>query len=228
MELAGLYIYAYLVGSVPATYLVGRLVKGIDLRQYGSGNLGGANVFRNVGRWWVVPPGLFEVFAKGASPVWIGLYVLDLERSSPALAGAALLGIAGHNWSLFLKFTGGRGVAEAGGAMFAYLTPLLGIYIGVGMAGWFVFRSSGTWVYISLATLPLWGWLIGEPTTLIWFTGALFGLISIKRLVGNWEPLPSGVPWRRSLFNRLVKDRDTDRYEEWVSRGSTTQTREVQ
>ena len=229
MELAILYLYAYLVGSVPATYLTGRLVKGIDLRKYGSGNLGGSNVFRTVGRWWIVPPGLFEVFVKGASPIWVGLYVLDMEKTSIALVGAAWLSVAGHNWSVFLKFTGGRGIATSSGAIFAlapYPPFLIAIFAAIAVAGSLTFRSSATWVYISLLLLPLWGWVLGEPAAVNWFFAGLIGVVSAKRLVANWEALPSDRPWRRVLLNRLLKDRDVDRREDWVARTATETSQE--
>ena len=125
MEFALLYLYSYLVGSIPTAYVLGRLVKGIDIREYGSGNVGASNVFQHVGRWWALFLGAFEVFVKGASPVWLGIVLLDIpvqgpagswtinyllgfDRSSAALAMASLLSIAGHNWSIFLKFQGGR------------------------------------------------------------------------------------------------------------------------
>ena len=218
MELAGLYLYSYLVGSVPTAYIIGRLVKGIDLRQYGSGNVGGTNVFYTVGRRWVVPLGLFEIFAKGASPVWIGIHLLDMEKASMALIGAPLLAIAGHNWSPFLKLTGGRGITAASGALLALAPVELMLFIGVALGGWFAFRSSGTWVYISLLLLPLLGWLLGEPAAVISFLGSLIGLVSVKRLLANWEALPTDIPWQRVLFNRLLKDRDTDRRDDWVHR----------
>ena len=80
MELAVLYAYSYLIGAVPTAYIIGKLVRGIDIREFGSGNAGGSNVFYSVGKSWTIPLGLFEVFVKGGSPVWIGLYVLDLGK----------------------------------------------------------------------------------------------------------------------------------------------------
>ena len=65
MEIAALYILSYLVGAVPTAYLIGKLVRGLDLRTYGSGNVGGANLFYHVGKGWVVPLGVFEVLVKG-------------------------------------------------------------------------------------------------------------------------------------------------------------------
>ena len=72
LELISLYLYAYLAGSIPSSYLVGRIAKNIDIREYGSGNVGGTNVLRHVGKWWASSSILFEVFIKGISPIWAG------------------------------------------------------------------------------------------------------------------------------------------------------------
>ena len=218
MELAGLYIYAYLVGSVPIAYIIGRLVKGIDLRKYGSGNVGGTNVFQNVSKVWVVPMGFFDIFIKGASPIWIGMYVMDLERSSPALMGAGLAAITGHNWSAFLKFTGGRGVAVASGALFFLAIREVGVFAAVAIGGWAIFRSSGIWVLIGLALLPLWSLLFNEPLAITWFCVGIIALITLKRLTSNWSPLPEGVPRSHVYLNRLLRDRDVHQRGEWLNR----------
>ena len=218
MELAALYIYAYLVGSVPTAYIIGRLVKGIDIRQYGSGNVGGTNVFYSVGRVWVVPLGLFEILVKGASPIWIGMYILDMERSSVALIGAPLIAIAGHNWSVFLKFTGGRGMVVAIGALFALAHRELIVFVAVALAGWAIFRSSGIWAYVALLLLPLWSLLFKEPIAVTWLCLGILGLVTAKRLTSNWSPLPEGMPKKAVFFNRLLKDRDVSLREDWLSR----------
>lgn len=218
MELVALYIYAYLVGSVPTAYIIGRLVKGIDIRRYGSGNLGGTNVFYNVGKIWIVPLGLFELFVKGGSPIWIGIALLDLDRSSLALVGAPLLAISGNNWSVLLKFTGGRGIAVAIGALFFLAYRELAVFVAVAIGGWVVFRSSGVWVYIALLLLPIVSIPFGEPMAITWFCVGLLALVTVKRITSNWNPLPEGVPKVEVFFNRLLKDRDVSRREDWLSR----------
>ncbi len=218
MEIAGLYIFSYLVGSIPTAFLVGKLVKGVDIRGYGSGNVGAANLFRHVGKWWVVPLAAFEIFLKGAAPVWTGLYVLGWERSSALLVVPPLLAIAGNNWSIFLKFQGGRGVAVTVGTLLALSLPLVGAAIGVALSGWAVTRSSGIWVLISLSLLPFWAILIGAPGMISWYCAGLLLLIALKRLLSNWTPLPEGLPKRKVLFNRLFRDRDVDDRADWVYR----------
>lgn len=219
MELAGLYLYAYLIGSVPTAYVIGRLVKGIDIRQYGSGNVGGSNLFYNVGRLWIVPLGLFELFAKGGSPIWIGLYLLDLDRSSFLLMGVPLAAIAGNNWSVFLKFSGGRGIAVAIGILVALAPRELAFFAVVAILGWAVFRSSGVWVYISLLLLPIWSILLREPLAIIWLGVGILTLVSLKRLMSNWTSFPEGLPRRQVYFNRLLHDRDVAHRDEWLGRG---------
>ena len=218
MEIAGLYIGSYLIGAVPAAYLVGRFVKGVDIRGYGSGNVGGTNVFYHVGRKWAVSLSILEIVVKGALPVWIGRYVLGLEQSSVQLVLAPLLASVGHNWSVFLKFQGGRGIAVATGSLLG-LSPILAAGFGVvGLGGWALTRSSGVWVLISMALLPVWAVLSREPAVISYYCLALLGVTVLKRLLSNWTPLPEELPRGKVLFNRLFRDRDVDDRAEWVRR----------
>ncbi len=219
MELAGLYVYSYLVGAVPTAYIIGRLVKGIDIRQYGSGNVGGTNVFYNVGKVWLIPLGLFELFVKGASAVWIGMFLLDKDRSSVELVGGPLIAIAGHNWSVFLRFSGGRGIAVVMGALFALAYWELVLFVAVAAGGWALFRSSAVWVYIALLLLPFSSLALGEPRAITWFCVGVLALVTAKRLTSNWNPFPEGVPRSTGYLNRLLRDRDVSQREEWLRRG---------
>jgi len=218
MDIVGLYIFSYLVGSVPTAYLIGRLVKGVDVRALGSGNVGGANVFYHVGKAWVMPLGAFEIFVKGAAPVWVGQHLLDLERSSVLLVLVPLLAIAGHNWSVFLKFQGGRGVVVAIGTVFALSPVLLAGAAVVWGAGWVLTRSSGVWVLITLALLPVGAFLRGDPLMVSLYCIGMLGLVVAKRLLSNWTPFPPDMPRKRVLFNRFFRDRDVDDRAEWVQR----------
>jgi acyl phosphate:glycerol-3-phosphate acyltransferase len=218
IEIMGLYVLAYLVGSVPTAYLIGKLARGIDLRQYGSGNVGGSNLVYHTGKRWLVPLALFEVLIKGALPVLIGQYLLGLERASPQLLIAPLLAISGHNWPIFLKFQGGRGVAVLSGTLLALGPLLLAAFLVVFTAGWLATRSSGVWVLISLALLPVWAVIIGEPSMISWYCLGALGLIVLKRLLSNWNPFPQEVPRKQVLFNRLFRDRDVSDRAEWIRR----------
>ena len=218
VEIVGLYLYAYLIGSVPTAYLIARLVRGIDIRCYGSGNIGGTNLVQHVGKCWLIPLGVFEVFIKGGSPVVIGHYILGLERGSAELIIAPLLAVAGHNWSMFLKFQGGRGLAVAGGTLLALSPMVLAGFLAVFLVGWLITRSSGVWTLLALALLPLWSVIVNEPSVVTWYCVGIIVLIILKRLLSNWTPLPQDLPRTKVLFNRLFLDRDVSDRSEWVSR----------
>lgn len=132
MEIAGILILGYLVGSVPVGLIVGKLVKGIDVREYGSGNIGFTNVWRTLG----IGPGIVVFVldvAKGVGPVVLSR---ALGFNPLAVIGAGLLAVLGHNFSVFIGFRGGKGVATS-----------LGVIIGINWA-------------IALTALALWGLLV--------------------------------------------------------------------
>ena len=218
MDIAGLYILSYLMGAVPTAYLIGRVVRGVDIRGYGSGNVGGTNVFYHVGKKWAVIQGGLDIFLKGAVPVWVGIYVLGLERSSMLLMLVPVLALIGHNWSVFLKMQGGRGLAVGIGSLMALSPILLAAFVVVAISGWLVTRSTGVWVLISLVFLPIWAVLVNDPAVISYYCGSLLGLMVLKRLFSNWTPLPQDLSKKKVLFNRLFRDRDVEDHAEWVHR----------
>ncbi len=132
----------YLLGAVPFGLIIGRLVKGIDIRGYGSGNIGFTNVLRTVGVKAGAATLVFDV-AKGAIPVLVGGAIvgdntaeigsLTLDDQSGQVMGA-VAAIMGHNWSVYLKFSGGKGVDTSLGGILG-MSPLAGgicFVIGVG------------------------------------------------------------------------------------------------
>jgi glycerol-3-phosphate acyltransferase PlsY len=108
----------YLLGSFPSGYVVGRL-KGIDVRQWGSGRTGGTNVLRSAGPWAAILAVLGDV-AKGALAVFVARALVG-SLSAEVLAGLAA--VLGHDFSIFLTFSGGRGVATTLGALGALYLP---------------------------------------------------------------------------------------------------------
>ena len=218
LETIGLYLYAYLFGAVPAAYLIGKWIKGIDIRNYGSGNVGATNLSHHVGRAWVAPLLLFEILVKGASPIFVGQFLLALEPTSLFLVLAPLAAVAGHNWSVFLNFQGGRGVSVIGGALLALSPLLLSVAIAVFLVGWTLTRSSGVCVLVSLSILPLWVLAFDNPPVLLWFCTGSVALMVLKRLSSHRQPLPVNLPKSQVLLNRLLRDRDVARRSDWVGR----------
>ena len=103
MDIAALYIGSFLLASIPTAYLIGRIVRGVDIRGYGSGNVGSANLYEHVGKKWVYPVAGVEIFIKGAAPIWVALYVLDIDRTSAFLIGPSLLAVAGNNYFIIFS-----------------------------------------------------------------------------------------------------------------------------
>ncbi len=143
---------AYLVGSIPAAYVIPRLVAGVDIRKFGSGNLGATNVYRLLGWKFAVPVALFDV-AKGAAPVLAARSLLP-QHWMPLTVGLA--GILGHVFSIFLGFRGGKGVATSAGVLLG-LAPKA---VGASVAMWGIVLA--LWGYMSLASM------IGTASFAIW------------------------------------------------------------
>lgn len=137
---------SYLIGSIPAAYLAGKLTRGIDLREHGSGNLGATNVYRVLGPKIALVVLLFDAL-KGAVPALAFPRITEAPRPDLWAIAYAVAAIAGHVRSLFLLWRGGgKGVATAAGAFMA-LAPLpsllaLGIFVIVLLARGYVSLGS--------------------------------------------------------------------------------------
>jgi len=130
-------IISYLIGSIPTAYLFGRALKGIDIRNFGSGNMGATNALRVLGKRAGVAVLVIDVL-KGALPVMLlGDYMVAHVRAISPDELRFLLGIAcicGHNWTVFLQFRGGKGVATSLGVLIALgvrSTLMLKVLLGV-------------------------------------------------------------------------------------------------
>lgn len=118
---ATVVILAYLLGSIPAGYIAGR-IGGVDVRKVGSGNIGATNVTRVLGKRFGYP--VFAVdFAKGLGAVAVGMTIAKSAQSTPKFvdlcgAGAAIFSVIGHSYPVWLGFKGGKGVATSLGSLF--------------------------------------------------------------------------------------------------------------
>ena len=114
----------YLLGSIPFGYITGKIFKKIDIREYGSGNIGATNVSRILGLKLASLVAIGDV-GKGILAIYLVRF-LDIDNLI-VLVIAGLAVICGHNWSLFLKFTGGKGIATTFGVFFM-LNPVIPLY----------------------------------------------------------------------------------------------------
>jgi len=195
---------AYLIGSIPTSYIVGRLLKGVDIRKFGSGNVGAANTFRVIGRL----PGLIVLvldILKGFITVtYIAsffLYVSPVARPELYRVLAGLAAIAGHNWTIFLRFKGGKGVATSAGVVIGLMPKIFWL----GFLVWcIVFSITG---YVSLASIiaailtPIFTLIFSESTEVIVFMSVLC-LMIIYRHRSNITRLKNGEEKRVSLFKK--------------------------
>ncbi len=214
----GLIIVAYVLGSLPMSYLVARWFRGLDLREYGTGQVGGGNLWRMTSWRLGLPVGAFD-FGKGILMVWIAEMV-GLSVAQQIMVG--LGAIVGHNWSLFLRFQGGRGFATTAGVV--AVLPVLNrmtpwpavIFVLILLTGSVIMRSSPVSVLIGTAALPLVSWRFGEPVTVVLSFLAVFLVIVVKRLTAP-NPVET-VSRRRLLLNRLLFDRDIGDRKAWMYR----------
>ena len=214
MEATLLILGGYLLGSIPTAYLAARATRRIDLRRYGSGTVSGSMVYEHVSHWMIVPVGLFDI-AKAAIPTWLALE-LGMGETIASLAGLAA--VAGHNWPIYLGFTGGRGISPFLGLLLVLLPwgfPWMLVFLAIG----FILGDSAPWALFSLITMPLLiAWLKAPPVLCLTVAGMLL-LTIMKRLEANQRPLPSPGPDRwKVITRRLFFDRDIQDHKEWIHR----------
>lgn len=183
-----LLLAAYLLGSVPYGYIVGR-IRGLDVRQHGSGNIGASNVMRLLG----VPAGIL-VLLLDASKGYLGVAMMRMAGFDmpELLLLAGLCAVVGHTWSVFLRFRGGRGVASSLGVVIA-LAPTVA---GIAFLSWVIVLVLTR--YISLASviagavLPIAMILLKQPGVYI-LGGFVIFILDVYRHVPNFRRLMAGT-----------------------------------
>jgi len=199
VELVGyiaLAIGAYVLGSIPTGYLIAQ-AKGIDIRTVGSGNIGATNVFRFLGK----PAGVFVLVFDGlkgfAACAWLADTLLQTFHLNPGntdylrlVAGLAV--VLGHNYTFWLNFKGGKGIATSAGVLAAIVPWALLIILSL----WIILFALTRYVSVgSLAasfTLPFATWLTTKSWTLTLVTAAM-GALAIYKHKGNIQRLLSGT-----------------------------------
>ena len=214
-----LIIGAYLLGSIPTAYLVAKWRRGIDIRQYGTGNVGAANVLAVVSKRWSIAVTIFDV-GKGALMVWIA-QLLGLGAAQQAAVG--ITAIIGHNWPVFLRFQGGRGIFTSLGVI-AVLEPWLGLIALVFPYLFFApFRQVSLGVGLALIILPIISWFASQPLGVEEPLAITIGfiiivlIVFIRRLSAPRRPISASVPTGELIINRILFDRDIRDRKAWIS-----------
>lgn len=148
---------AFVLGSIPFGIITAK-VKGIDLKKVGSGNIGATNVLRSLGKWPAIATLIGDIL-KGTLAVAIG----KLSGAEPLYEGLiGMSAILGHNFSMFLGFRGGKGVATSLGVLFIYMPHAATVTLFIWLVVVLVTKYSSLGAIVSFALLPL-GALLTEP-----------------------------------------------------------------
>lgn len=208
MILAALILASYLLGAVPFGLLIAR-ARGVDIRQVGSRNIGATNVLRSVGKPWGILTFVFDAL-KGFVPALVfpmignatGAGFQSLEVPALACGVAAILG---HNFPVYLKFKGGKGVATSAGALLGIAPAAAGVGVVVWALFFFTLRFVSLASIAAAATIPAAGWLLyAKSGFLLPSALTLLGALVIWRHKANIQRLLAGTE------SRFSRRKDTD------------------
>ncbi len=214
-----LIIGGYLMGAVPAAYLAARWSRRLDIRKHGSGNVGGANLFKVTSKRIAIPASIFD-FGK-AMPAIAVAHVIGLDITQQVVIGIAA--VVGHNWPVFLRFNGGRGIATTMGV--AFIVPVLNgmvpwsliSFLAIMIINVLTVRTIPIGMVIAVVSMPIVSWAVDEPTGLTLGFLAMFVIMIIRRLTPRRAPISASVPTGELLLNRLLLDRDIKDRDTWVN-----------
>ena len=217
IEFGLLTLGAYLLGSVPAAYLAARWSRGVDIRQCGDGNVGATNLMRLTSKRIAIPVVIFDL-GKGALMVWVA-QLLGLDTTQQVTVGLAA--VIGHNWPVFLRFNGGRGIFTSLGVI-ATLVPWLGLIILVIAYGLAPLHQLAVGVFLAVIFAPTGAWFLSQPLGVtdklpitLGFL-AIFLIAAIRRLTAPKTIFTASVTPRQLLVNRLLFDRDIRDRKTWI------------
>ena len=179
-------IIGYFLGSIPTAYIVTRLKTGKDIRKLGGGNVGGLNTLKEVGLIPAIIVTLIDI-SKGAAVVAITHWALRLDR--PYVLLAAIATIIGHNWMVWLKFNGGKGMGASIGVL-VIIMPIYGYSLGLAIFSVIVAipllltSNIALSMGLGLLSLPFIFWLGGTHSGMLVIWSVVIGLI----IAGKFTP----------------------------------------
>ncbi|WP_373229742.1 glycerol-3-phosphate 1-O-acyltransferase PlsY [Cohnella sp.] len=173
-------VISYLLGSISFSILFARWLRKIDIREHGSGNAGATNTLRVLGKGPAIAVFLLDI-AKGSVAVWLGSWIGGGSDWVPV--GCGLAAIAGHNWPIYFRFKGGKGIATTIGALavWAFVPTLIAGIIAIIVITLTRFVSLGSMIFA--IALPFLFYLFGLEAAYIWgaLTVALLAVVRHKR-----------------------------------------------
>ncbi|WP_430030542.1 glycerol-3-phosphate 1-O-acyltransferase PlsY [Paenibacillus turicensis] len=181
-------VLSYLIGSISFSVVLAKLLKGIDIRQHGSGNAGATNTLRVLGKGPAIMVLVLDIL-KGIVAIWLGVWLGNGSEWIPAICGLAA--IVGHNWPIYFRFRGGKGIATTIGVM-ATLSFLPALYAGIVAILCIIFTryvSLGSLIFVFLTPIFL-GLL--QPINAVFWSSLIICLFAFWRHRSNIVKLVHG------------------------------------
>lgn len=172
-------LIGYMLGSIPFTHIIAKLVAGVNLRQVGSRNVGTRNLSRSVGLGWGALGGALD-FGKGVAAMWVAS---ALDAPYPLRLAAGTAAVIGHNWPVWLGFRGGKGLATAMGA--AATVALFPEWLFMFAVGWLALRLSRSIILTAIAgfaTMLIALQFFARPIEIIYFALSMAVVVLIAAL----------------------------------------------
>jgi len=193
-------IIGYLLGSIPTAYIVSRMRKGVDIRNIGSGNMGAANVMRQIGAHEGVFVGLIDI-AKGAGAI---LIAQALNVSELWVFGTGFAALVGHNFPVFAGFKGGRGSATIIGIFLVLAPKAILVTLAIIAIPFFTTRKFMAALFIGFGLLPLFVWLFEGSLPLVRFVLIIDLFMLVRNLPDIKQILAKGII-KDMLYDRQQK-----------------------
>jgi|YelNatPaOPRAMG01_1025707.scaffolds.fasta_scaffold06030_3 glycerol-3-phosphate acyltransferase PlsY len=197
-------VISYLLGSIPFAFIIGKL-RGVDLREVGTRNIGGSNLWHSVGKLEGTIAAILDI-GKGALAVWLAQ---KFGFPNPIQAASAVAVVAGHDWPIFLGFQGGRGMGPALGAMLLLVPKAMLLSLIFYALGFFT-RALGLGVGVGVLALPFFAWLKGYPLSHIVASAIMFIFMVVRRLtgIGVLEEIKASPQKGKLIAYRVLFDND--------------------
>lgn len=210
LTVAALALATYLLGAIPFGFIIAKL-KGIDIRTVGSGNIGATNVFRSIGKIYGIATFVLDM-AKGFIPVFFFPRLACCAGDCPVAPEImkvvfVFLAIIGHNWPVYLRFKGGKGVATSAGALLGLAPAAAGIGFGAWLAIFLLTRYvSVASMITSLAVAGTGWWLYAKDGILIPIVLSALCVLVIARHHANIRRLIAGTENRFQFRKRKEEE----------------------
>ena len=196
-------VCAYLLGSLPFPYLITRMIKGEDIREVGTRNMGAMNTIYRVGFGWGLLVLLLDM-AKGALAILIARWLNTPENIQLAAAGVSVIG---HMFPVFLKFKGGKGGATAVGILALLMPKAIPLAFGIFILALLLTRYPTFSYALALLCAPFVAWLGYESGKWVAFSVIILLMVLLRYIPRLFEMRSAGGNWKRVFIRKGLKDR---------------------